>query len=184
MEPVWPDPPLVGGRIRLRPWVGTDAEALARAWTDPEIAAWNQVPADTSLAAAQRWIDGVDSRRRSALALDLVIETRTHGVPGGAAGPELVGEVGLAGFDWTRRAALVGYWLAPEARGAGHASTALALVALWATRPAPDGLGLDLVVAQCHPDNPASGAVASRAGFSRATADRSGHELWRFDRRI
>lgn len=162
---VLPDPPLADAELALRPWRVADAEALAAAWRDPSVARWTGVPPTVDLATAVRWIDGEAARRQQGLALDLVIEL---------AG-DLVGEVGLARIDAERRAAEIGWWVGEPWRGRGIATRSTALVATWAVR----SLGIQTLVARCHPGNPASGRVAAAAGFERRAASGE-HELWIF----
>ena len=173
----WPDPPLRGirrgsqcrhdpastadgaddanpGRVEreivLRPWRQSDVTALVAAWADPEVQRWTGVPERRDPAAAERWIDGADERRRRWLSLDLVVDC----------GGEVVGEVGLSSFDSAAGTAEAGWWTAAPARGQGIATTATTLLVGWATTV----LGLDEVVARCDPANPASRIVAERAG--------------------
>ena len=153
--------------MRLRPWRGDDARALAAAWRDPAVARWSAVPADTSADAARRWIALADRRRASGVALDLVVAPPDR--PG-----TVWGEVGLADLRWDRRGAQVGYWIAADARGRGRAVRGLRLLADWALIT----LGLDVLVARCHADNVASQRVASAAGFARGPSDTAGHVLF------
>ena len=158
-----PDPPLADALVKLRPWRPADAPTLAEAWADPEVARWTGVPAIADEAAARRWIGGDEERRRRGLSLDLVVEV----------GTELAGEVGLAGFD-ASGSAEIGWWVGSAHRGRGVATAAARLLAAWA----PEALGLASVVARCHPDNPASGAVARAAGFELVSATPE-VEVWR-----
>jgi len=146
----WPDPPLRSGDLVLRPWQTEDAPALVAAWEDPEIRLWTGVPERRDLAAAQRWIAGVDARRARWLSLDLVVDR------GGA----VVGEVGLWDLDRAAGTAQAGWWTAAAHRGKGVATTATTLLVRWATT----ALGLHEVLARCDPANPASRIVAERAG--------------------
>jgi RimJ/RimL family protein N-acetyltransferase len=146
-----PDPPLASGDLVLRPWRADDAPALVAAWTDPEIQRWTGVPPQHDLRAATRWIAGDEARRRRWLSLDLVAER---------AG-EVAGEVGLSSIDREARTADIGWWTAVAHRRQGVARTAVRLVARWAEAD----LGLTLT-ATCHPANPASIAVARRAGIA------------------
>ena len=154
-----PDPPLADPStgIVLRPWAPTptDAEALAAAWADPEIAAAARVPDDTSLAAAARWIAGDPGRRAAGLSLDLVVAA----LDGGDA---VLGEVGLTTIDRERRRAEMGWWIAAEYRGRGLAGAAARLLADWALSPVG---GLDQVWARLTPGNAASARVAAAAGL-------------------
>jgi len=101
-----------------------------------------------------RWIQGWEQRTRTGLALDLVIDVDGF----------VAGEVGLASFDATRRAAMMGYWLAPAERGAGLAGHAAAAVTEWFL--SPDGCAGNALVAICHVDNQSAHRVAERAGLS------------------
>lgn len=159
-----PDPPLGDGPVALRPWQDGDACHLAAAWADPEIVRWTGVPERCDEAAAARWIAGESDRRARGLALDLVIDV--DGV--------LVGEVGMARLDLDARAAEVGWWIGPAHRGQGWAGVAVRLFSQWALSE----LFVENLIARCHPDNPASGAVARHAGFV-LDARVGGVELWR-----
>jgi RimJ/RimL family protein N-acetyltransferase len=160
-----PDPPLVDGELVLRPWRILDAPALVAAWADPEVARWTGVPDRRDLGAAERWIAGDARRRDRGLSLDLVLDVQ------GA----VVGEVGLTSFDSATGEAEVGWWLAADHRGRGYASRAVRLLAEWAV----DELSVDHLVARCHRSNPASGAVARRAGFVGPEAAAEELEVWR-----
>jgi RimJ/RimL family protein N-acetyltransferase len=108
------------------------------------------VPAGRDLAVAERWIGGADVRRARWLSLDLVVER--DGV--------VAGEVGLSSFDRDAGTADIGWWTAVTQRGNGVASTAAGLLVRWAMAE----LGLARVIARCDVRNPASVAVARRAG--------------------
>jgi [ribosomal protein S5]-alanine N-acetyltransferase len=160
-----PDPPLAGEGFVLRPWAPADAGALAAAWADPEVVRWTGVPADHDARAARRWIEGDEHRRQRGLSLDLVVD-----VAGTVAG-----EIGLTGLGHRPRTAEVGWWVAAPHRGQGLATAAVGLLAEWAT----DELSLDVLVARCHRDNPASAGVARRAGFIALPADAGpGEVVW------
>lgn len=154
----------------LRPWAAEDAGVLFAAWTDPTIARWNPVPPEATVERAIEWIDGCEARLANGNSLDLCIQASMIG----GEGP--VGEVGLSGFDADRGAAMIGYWLLPDARRHGLAGRAVDAVAEWAL--SPEGLGLQLLVAQCGAANLASQGVARRARFVHARNDGAGHELW------
>lgn len=160
-----PDPPLADGDLVLRPWGIHDAADLVAAWADPDIGRWTGVPDRRDLAAAERWIAGDLARRQRGVALDLVIES----------GGTLVGEVGLVGFAEGEGTAEVGWWLARAHRGRGYASRAVRLLTDWATAE----LCVEGLVAHCHRSNPASGAVARRAGFVGPESADAEIEVWR-----
>ena len=151
---------LAGPTTLLRPWRAADAPVLAAAWRDPAIRDRLEVPEPADEAAASRWI----SRRERAVA-----EGRS--VDFAVAHPlsdEVIGEVGLSGLDPVRRAALIGWWIAEGWRGQGRAAEAVRLVLDWALSQGP----LDAVMAEIDSGNPASQAVARRAGMRRVDTSR------------
>ncbi|MET0726686.1 MAG: GNAT family N-acetyltransferase [Acidimicrobiales bacterium] len=160
-----PDPPLTSGSLALRPWSPGDAPALVRAWADADIARWTGVPRTPTLATARRWIAGEEHRRARGLSLDLVVDVD------GA----LAGEVGLVAVSGRSDAVDLGWWTAADRRGRGTAQTAAHLLAGWAV----EELCIDLVLARCAEDNPASGAVARAAGFALVAAA-DGIQLWSY----
>jgi ribosomal-protein-alanine N-acetyltransferase len=145
-------PDLAGGRIHLRPWAVRDAASLVEAWHDPAIQAGSVPPPERSLAAAERWIEGADERRRAGVAIDLVIASDDD---------RAIGEVGLSRLDPERRAAIAGWWIHEADRGAGAATEAVSLFTEWALGPGR----LRAVMAEIAPDNAASIRVAERSGF-------------------
>ena len=157
-----PDPPLRSGELMLRPWRLDDAPALVAAWTDPEIQRWTAVPTTQELAYAQRWIAGEEERRQRNLSLDLVVDRRGT----------VAGEVGFVAHDGDAETVELGWWVAPAHRGQRVASTAARLLAPWIEAELRQR-----VVVRCHPDNPASMAVARNAGFRPGGTDAAG-ELW------
>ncbi len=76
---------------------------------------------------------------------------------------EFLGAVGLMRFDWPKRRAEIGYWLAPAARGRGIATHAVRLLSRWAL----GDLGLMRLDLHTDTDNLASQRVAERCGFTR-----------------
>ena len=111
------------------------------------------MPADAGLDAARRWIVGDDARRAGLLSVDLVVSP---------IGSDAVwGEVGLARVDRKRRAALLGYWVAPEARRRGVAAEAVGLVTDWALGPG----GLEVLIARVEQANVASVRVLEVNGY-------------------
>lgn len=144
----------------MRLWQADDAAALIAAWHDPAIIAGSSPPDDRSLAAATRWIEGVEVREQRLLAVDRVIDV---------AG-ECVGEVGLSDIDQRRGAALIGWWVAAGHRGNGYAQQAVEAMAALAT-----GFGVQTLVAQIAVDNTASIRIAERAGFELLRAGSPAH---------
>ncbi|MXW98104.1 MAG: GNAT family N-acetyltransferase [Acidimicrobiaceae bacterium] len=157
---VLPVPDLAGPTTQLRRWRVTDAPALAAAWRDPVIRDRLSVPEPADEASAASWI----SQRERAWADGVSIDLAVTDPPSGT----VIGEVGLSQLDPVRRAALVGWWIAEDWRGRGRAAEAVRLVVDWALA---EGL-LEAVMAEIAADNPASVAVARRAGLRRVHAPR------------
>ena len=155
-------PRLAGPRTLLRPWRAADAPVLAAAWHDPVIQNRLSVPEPADEAAASRWISQRERAVAEGRSVDLAVADPQSG--------QVVGEVGLSRLDPVRRAALIGWWIAEGWRGQGRASEAVRLVLDWALSEGP----LDAVMAEIGSDNPASAAVARRAGMRRVDASRRG----------
>lgn len=100
-------------------------------------------------------IDAVLSRHAREEALPLVV---AH--PDGS----LIGRVTLSGIvRGAFQSCSVGYWIAEEHTGRGHATRALR----WAVTAAFEELGLHRVQAEAVPENLASHRVLAKAGFRR-----------------
>lgn len=169
-----PWPPIIQAEagFSLRPWgsSSTDADALAAAWNEPEIARWTKVPATSDLAAAANWIRGEQVRREAGQALDLVVAEL--GTP-----EHVLGEVGLILVEPNQLWAELGFWIAPTVRGQGLATTAVRAFSHWVLQDLP----VRRLFAQIHPENRAALAVVARAGYSRAGALDRGTEVWVLD---
>jgi RimJ/RimL family protein N-acetyltransferase len=159
---VLPGAPLVDGVTALRPWRDTDLTALVVACQDPEIARWTRVPSpygetDGRAFLLQRY-DAIHAGIAAPFAITLAADDR-----------ELLGSVALMRLNWRHRRAEVGYWLAADARGEGHATRAVRLICDWGAR----ALGLERIDLLAGTANGASQAVAERAGFTREGVLRS-----------
>ena len=152
---VLPVPNLAGPTTVLRLWRVEDASVLASAWSDPLIRDRLDVPDPRDEAAAARWISQREQAWAEGRSADLAVTDRQSGT--------VIGEVGLSSLDPVRRAALVGWWIADGWRGEGRAGEAVRLVLDWALSEGP----LDAVMAEIGADNPASLAVARRAGMRK-----------------
>jgi RimJ/RimL family protein N-acetyltransferase len=81
----------------------------------------------------------------------------------------LLGSISLLRPDWEHLRAEVGYWLAREARGQGHATRAVRLICAWGQA----ALGMERVDLLAATENLASQRVAERCGFRREAVFRS-----------
>lgn len=158
---VLPGEPLVDGPTALRPWRDTDVAALVAACQDPEISRWTSVPNPYGEADARAYL----LQRFDAIHAGNAAPFAIVDAPDG----QLLGSVALNWLDWKHRRGEVGYWLAREARGHGHATRAVRLISGWGFRT----LGLERIELLAATANPASQAVAERAGFSREAVLRS-----------
>lgn len=162
-----PDPPLAQAQLRLRPWRATDVTAAAAAGNDPLISRYRYSLPKTE-RAADEWIAACETDRIAATRLELAIANRVTPV----------GSVSLTDFEHGN--AMVRYWLLPQARGRGLATTAQRLLSSWAFAH----LEVGRLAAYVEPDNRASCAVLERCGFvqeGRLRRHLTGHAGTRID---
>jgi RimJ/RimL family protein N-acetyltransferase len=161
----YPQPSLADAEIELSRFDEDDIPAVVAACQDHEIVHWTKVPDRYGEAEARVWRHESDRQRREGLGIHFLVV--------GAEGAELLGSIGLHELDWEDRRASIGYWTAAEARRRGVAARAVRLLAGWAFAE------LELARLQIFSDveNPASQAVAERAGFTREGVLRSYSEL-------
>ena len=159
-------------RLRLRPYVPGDAEALQAACSDPLIARWTNVPTPYPLDVAQHFIDTVAAGGWAA-GTDAVLAVVDR------ADDALLASVGLH-FSRGRDEAEgeIGYWCAPGARGRGVVPEAVAAVCDWAF----DRCGLVRISWLAEVGNEGSWRAAEKAGFRREGTLRS--YLSHRDRRV
>ncbi|MFF5638171.1 GNAT family N-acetyltransferase [Streptomyces sp. NPDC012825] len=164
---------LTGPGLTLRPLSPGDEPLVAQALDDAEIIRW----------ATGAHLHSLPVGERAARWLGRRLEAWSGGVPHFAiADPrtdELTGYIGLRRIHGGN--AEVGSWIAPWARGRGLAAGALLTAAGWALAPAADGgMGLHRIALHHSTGNPASCAVAARAGLllegtmRQATTDHTG----------
>jgi len=149
-EPIEPVE-LRAGAFRLRPWRVDDADAVWRAFQDPDLRLWNGsgvVTREDALALVGRRLDWSSGSHASWVVVDDA--------------DVLLGSVSLHTIDRRQNDAQIGYWTAPEARGRGVAPLATDAVCRWGFGALP----IDRVEL-CHAvENEASGRVAAKAGFT------------------
>jgi RimJ/RimL family protein N-acetyltransferase len=156
-----PGEPLVDGETSLRPWRDSDLKALVAACQDREISRWTRVP---------RNYGETDARAYLLQRYDMTFEGRAAPFAiVGASDGILAGSIALIRIAWEHRRAEVGYWLAKEARGHGHATRAVRLICDWGART----LNVERFDLLAATGNRSSQAVAERAGFTREAVLRS-----------
>ena len=158
---VLPAGPLLDGDTALRPWRDSDLRPLVAACQDPEISRWTRVPTPYGPPDARRYLDSRYDLAFAGVTAPFAIVR--------APDQELLGSISLMRIAWDHWRAEVGYWLAGEARGAGHATHAVELICAWGFAE----LGLQRITLLAATDNRASQRVAERAGFVREGVLRS-----------
>ena len=159
---VLPAEPLRDGPTALRGWRETDIDPLVEACRDPEVVRWTRVPDRYGVSDARAYLlqryDGLETGFAAPFAI-VRADDLEH----------LLGSISLMRLEWRHLRAEVGYWLAPEARGAGHATRAVGLICRWGF----ESLGLERVELFAATTNPLSQGVAERSGFRREAVLRS-----------
>ena len=158
---VLPGEPLLDGPTALRPWRDSDLIALVAACQDPEISRWTRVPARYGESDGRRYLQQRYDLAFAGLAAAFAIVRAPDG--------DLLGSISLMRIVWEHQRAEVGYWLAHDARGQGHATRAVSLVCAWGF----DTLGLERITLLAATDNAPSQRVAERAGFAHEAVLRS-----------
>lgn len=143
--------PVDDGRRALRPLSPADSSAYAAGTRDPLVQQFAHLPESryTPESVARLAREDVPAGlARGDLAVLSIVDPDDH----------FLGSLVL--FDVRPTTAEVGFWLRPEARGAGHGSGALALAADLAGR-----CGFTSLTARTADGNAASGRTLARAGF-------------------
>ncbi|WP_245817431.1 GNAT family N-acetyltransferase [Geodermatophilus saharensis] len=153
MPDALPAPPEVpAGPVLLRPWRPGDAPAVRVALTDPATDLFSNPGRVATDEDAAEWVARRAGRSATTAAWAVV----------DAATGELVGSVALHAVDPVQGDAAVGYWTVPAARGRGVAPRAVDAAVRWAFAT----LSVDRVELVHAAENPASGRVAEKAGFT------------------
>ena len=159
MRPLLLDAPLSDGVVTVRHWRADDIAAIVAACRDPEIPRWTSVSSPYTEADA----------RAFQTTLRPAMEAGERMALGIVEGDTVAGAIGFPRLSWEDERAEVGYWLAPEARGRGVAARAVRLLCDWGFREC----GFQRIELIAATGNPASQAVAERAGFTREGVLRS-----------
>jgi RimJ/RimL family protein N-acetyltransferase len=107
--------------LALRPWSRDDIPALVAAYSDPEIQRWNLFSCDS--AEAEQMIERWRDRWTAETGADWAITQRSDDLA--------IGRVWLRFIDLHDGEAEVAYWVAPQARGRGAASSAVSALSSW-----------------------------------------------------
>jgi RimJ/RimL family protein N-acetyltransferase len=158
---VLPGEPLRDGPTALRPWRESDAERLSELACDPVIRRFTRMPRSFAITDARTFTRTRPELAHAGLAAPFAIVGSGDGL--------LLGSISLTRIAWPRRGGEIGYWLGADARGQGHATRAVRLLCAWGQR----ALGLERIELVAAVENPASQAVARRAGFTEEVRLRS-----------
>ncbi|MFJ8895741.1 GNAT family N-acetyltransferase [Leifsonia sp. NPDC102414] len=156
---------LTGSRVVLSVPGAADIDRVTELCAEPAIARWTTVPSPYVRENAETFVlDIVPAAWTSGASRTWAIRESEDG--------ELIGMIGLDGIRDGE--AEIGFWLAPEARGRGLMTAAVALAIDHAFAPEPSGLGLERLVWRAFVGNAASASVARRAGFRFEGTRRAG----------
>lgn len=158
---VLPGEPLRDGPTALRPWRDSDLRQIVIACQDPEISRWTRVPSRYGESDARRYLQQRYDMAFAGLAAAFAIVRAPDG--------DLLGSISLLRIVWEHQRAEVGYWLARDGRGEGHATRAVRLICEWGFRE----LGLERIALFAATGNGPSQRVAERTGFAREAVLRS-----------
>ena len=143
----------------LRRWRHDDAEALVEIYGRADADLVSNMPDDHTLAGAQAWIEQIRAAEDERSAIAFAIMDGTW-IP--------VGNVMATAIESSHSTAWISYWLDPAARGQGLAAAGL--------RSLVDHLHDEANVYRLElgyrVNNPASAAVARRAGFIAEGSER------------
>ena len=150
-----PVPTLVSARLCLRPYRGTDVDAVFALYSDPAVMRYWSFPPWTAVPEAEAYLARAAAHAASGSALPWAIADR--------ADDRLIGTATLHSLRLDQGRAEIGYALASERQGRGLASEALRL----ALDHAFGALGLRRVEADVDPRNTASCRLLEALGFAR-----------------
>jgi ribosomal-protein-alanine N-acetyltransferase len=155
-------------RVKLRPQLESDADAIFPYVSDPELTRMVTWPSHTEIGETRAWLkQGIEL---VAAGTDMIWTIEHEGAP--------VGCIGLHRITWGYRAlrkdnAEMGYWIARPFSGKGLMTEA----ATAATRWAFETLGLHKVNVVCFEENVGSRRVIEKVGFRFLC--RAEEDVWR-----
>jgi ribosomal-protein-alanine N-acetyltransferase len=147
-------PVIESARLRLRPYLATDAADVQRLAGDRRVADTTaNIPHPYPDGAAERWIaelaPAFAARKKATFAVTLC-DTG-----------ELIGTVALHDISIAHARAQLGYWIAVHHWGKGYCTEAVNHLIAYAR----DQFGITRIAAQCLARNPASARVMEKAGL-------------------
>jgi len=141
--------------VTLRPLEEGDVPAYVQAFRDdPTLGSMMGMELDPTESSVRRDIAHAPELRRSGRWAELAVTHAKHGT--------FLGVVVFHGFSWADKRAEFSAWLAPDARGHGHAARAARIALGWAF----ETLGLARVEMSTTTENRAAQRFARNLGFT------------------
>ncbi|MGZ5035466.1 MAG: GNAT family N-acetyltransferase [Usitatibacter sp.] len=150
-----PPHPIELERMRLRPIVDSDVDAIFAIYGDSEVARYLSRPAMGGRGEAEAWVARVHAGYADGSSMELALERREDGA--------LLGTCLLFHFHEASRRAEIGYSLGREHWGRGYMHEALTGLVDYAF----GALGLNRLEADIDPRNAASARSLERLGFTK-----------------
>lgn len=157
------------GHMVLRPPTEADVPRIAEVCADPAIGHFTTVPVPYGEADARAFVAYAQNALEQGVGAHLLVEVDARDTEDGR-DRVVVAAVGID-VNAADRAGRIGYWVAPDARGQGVATTAARLLCAWAL--ADSGLHLARLELDTAATNAASNAVARKLGFTHEGTRRS-----------
>jgi RimJ/RimL family protein N-acetyltransferase len=155
----WPTeiPTLQYGRLTLRRAIQDDVQPIFEACQDPLIPRFTTVPSEYTILHAQNFVDRTQESLELERELPFVI---TFDV---ADGVKFAGVISLHTINSHNHCAEIGYWMHPEMRGQGIATTAAKLI----TNLGITSIGFRRIEGVVDVENIASQKLLLKAGYER-----------------
>ena len=155
----WPTeiPTLQYGRLTLRRAIQDDVQPIFEACQDPLIPRFTTVPSDYTILHAQNFVDRTQESLELERELPFVI---TFDV---AEGEKFAGVISLHTINTHNHCAEIGYWMHPDMRGQGIATTAAKLI----TNLGITSIGFRRIEGVVDVENIASQRLLLKAGYER-----------------
>jgi len=148
-------PVLDGDGVRLRPWQATDAGLVASVTSDPLIPLITTVPEVSTPGQIEAYLDRQHRRLAEGSGYSFAVADQIT--------DEAVGNIGLWTSNIATGRASTGYWIAPQFRKRGYATTALRVLTAWAMS-LQEVARLEMYV---EPWNEGSWRAAEAVGYQR-----------------
>ena len=155
----WPTeiPTLQYGRLTLRRAIQDDVQPIFEACQDPLIPRFTTVPSNYTILHAQNFVDRTQESLELERELPFVI---TFDV---AEGEKFAGVISLHTINTHNHCAEIGYWMHPDMRGQGIATTAAKLI----TNLGITSIGFRRIEGVVDVENIASQSLLLKAGYER-----------------